>query len=72
MQPKWVFDHLFRTPETRRAAVEKVRKLMPAFDEVGISPDLSAYGTEGTTEAHQYFLLDENKTSTCPYGDLDR
>lgn len=71
MQPKWVFDNLFRTPEKRRAAVGAVRKLMPAYDEIEPSPDLSAYGTEGTTEAHQYYLLDENKTSCCPYEDLD-
>lgn len=72
MQPKRVFDNLFRTPEARRAAVEAVRKLMPAFDEIEPSPDLSAYGTEGTTEAHQYYLLDANKTSYCPFVDLDR
>lgn len=72
MQPKWVFDNLFRTPEKRRAAVEAVRKLMPAFDEIEPSPDLSAYGTEGTTEAHQYYLLDENKTSHCPFVNLDQ
>ena len=72
MQPKWVFDNLFRTPETRRAAVEKVRRLMDGFDGVDVSPDLSAYGTEGTTEAHQYFLLDENTRSFCPFADLDR
>ena len=72
MQPKWVFDNLFRTPERRRASVEAVRSLMPAYDKIEPSPDLSAYGTEGTTEAHQYYLLDENKTSYCPYEDLDR
>lgn len=72
MQPKWVFDNLLRTPEKRRAAVEAVRKLMPTYDDVEPSPDLSAYGTEGTTEAHQYYLLDENKTSYCPYSDLDK
>ncbi|KAL6714784.1 hypothetical protein ACLMJK_007044 [Lecanora helva] len=71
MQPKWVFDNLFKTPEKRRAAVDAVRKLMPAYDKVAPSPDLSAYGTEGTTEAHQYFLLDENETAWCPYRDLD-
>ena len=72
MQPKWVFNNLFRTPEKRRAAVEAVRKLMPAYDEIEPSPDLSAYGTEGTTEAHQYYLLDENITSHCPFVDLDK
>ena len=56
----------------RRAAVEKVRRLMTGFDGVGVSPDLSAYGTEGTTEAHQYFLLDENARSFSPFEDLDR
>ena len=55
----------------RRHAVEAVRKLIPAYDTVGISPDLAAYGEKGSTEAHQYFLLDENKTSSCPYNDLD-
>ena len=66
-----MFDNLFKTPEKRRAAVQAVRKLMPAYDNIEASPDLSAYGTEGTTEAHQYYLLDENKTSYCPYNDLN-
>lgn len=72
MQPKWVFDNLFKTPEKRRAAVEAVRKLMPDYDILEPSPDLSAYGTEGTTEAHQYYLLDENVTSKAIYHDLDQ
>ena len=55
----------------RRQAVEAVRKLIPPYDTIEISPDLAAYGDEGSTEAHQYFLLDENKTSSCPYNDLD-
>jgi FPC/CPF motif-containing protein YcgG len=45
--------------------------LIPPYDSVDISPDLAAYGDEGSTEAHQYFLLDYNKTSFCPYNDLD-
>lgn len=72
MQPKCDFDNLFGTPEKRRAAVSAARKLLPAYDETGPSPDLSAYGTEGTIEAHQYYLLDENKMIYCPYEDLDR
>jgi FPC/CPF motif-containing protein YcgG len=71
MQPKWVFDHLFRTPERRRAAVESVRKILEPFDDIEVSPDLSAYGTEGTTESHQYYLLDDNVTAECPYQNLD-
>jgi len=72
VQPKWVFDELFATPEKRRSAVDKVRKLMPAYDSIEPSPDLSAYGQEGTTESHQYYLLDENETAECPYEDMDR
>jgi len=71
IQPRWVFDHLFRTPEMRSQAVEAVRRLIPAYDTIAVSPDLAAYGDEESTEAHQYFLLDENKTSFCPYNDLD-
>lgn len=72
VQPKWVFDELFATPEKRRSAVEKVRKLMPAYDSIAPSPDLSAYGQEGTTESHQYYLLDKNETAECPYVDMDK
>ena len=51
--------------------MQAVRKLMPEYDQVEVSPDLSAYGTEGTTEAKQYFLLDENVSAECPWGSLD-
>jgi FPC/CPF motif-containing protein YcgG len=71
VQPKWVFNNLFKTPETRERAVQAVRKLMPAYDNIEISPDLAAYGSKGSTEAHQYYLLDENETSHCPFKDLD-
>ena len=71
VQPKWVFTNLFKTPEKREKAVQAVRKLMSAYDKVDISPDLAAYGDEGATEAHQYYLLDKNETSECPYDDLD-
>ena len=71
VQPKWVFTQLFKTPEIREKTVQAVRTLIPAYDKIEISPDLSAYGTEGTTEAHQYYLSDENKTSYCPFDELD-
>lgn len=71
MQPKCDFDNLFGRPEKRRAAVRAVRKLLPAYDEIERSPDLSAYGTEIMIEAYQYNLLDENKMIYCPYKDLD-
>ena len=62
MQPKWVFDHLFGTPERRRAVVQAVRGLMVKYDDVDVSPDLSAYGEVGTSEARQHSVLDENTT----------
>jgi len=72
IQPKWVFDVLFNTPEKRQAACGKVRSLLADFDEIPLSPDIAHHGDPGTTESRQYYLLDENKTSFCPYSDLDR
>lgn len=73
LQPKWVFDRLLETPEKRRAVTENVRKLLIKYDEVDVSPDLTAYGEQGTTEIHQLFLLDDNETPhKYPYMDFDR
>lgn len=72
LQPKWVLDALLSTPEKRIAATEKVRKLLRAFDQIDISPDLTSYGEKGTSEARQLCLLDQNETSACPYSNLDR
>ena len=70
MQPKWIFDILFNTPEKRYGACEKVRALVTDFDDVPLSPDVAHYGEPGTTESRQYYLLDENTRSFCPYDDL--
>jgi FPC/CPF motif-containing protein YcgG len=70
MQPKWIFDILFNTLEKRHKACEKVRALVADFDEIPVSPDVAHYGEPGTTESRQYYLLDENETSYCPYPDL--
>lgn len=72
LQPKWVLDQLLSTPDKRQAAVGKVRKLLKEFDQVDISPDLTSYGEEGTSEARQLCLLDKNETASCPYGNLDK
>ena len=70
MQPKWIFDILFNSPEKRRVACEKVRALVKEFDDVPVSPDIADYGDPGTTESRQYYLMDENERSFCPYNSL--
>lgn len=91
MQPKWIFDILFSTPQKRYGACEKVRKLVTEFDDVPLSPDgkshfmscmfgalgsltpmesVAHYGEPGTTESRQYYLLDQNERSFCPYPHL--
>lgn len=72
LQPKWVLDQLLSTPDKRQAATGKVRRLLKDFDQIDISPDLTSYGEEGTSEARQLCLLDKNETASCPYGNLDR
>jgi len=72
LQPKWVLDELLATPEKRETATGRVRKLLEEYDQVGVSPDLTAYGQPGTSEVHQLCLLDENKQAVCPYMDFDK
>ncbi len=37
---------------------------------MGLSPDLGPYGAERFRESRQYCLLDENRSSDCPYAEL--
>ena len=69
-QPKWIFDILFATPERKVAAMKKVRDLVAEFDDVAISPDLKEYGQEDGRESLQYFLMDTNKSTECPFKSL--
>lgn len=70
LQPKWIFDILFNTPAKLYAACAKVRTLVGEFDEIPLGPDVAHYGEPGTTESRQYYLLNENETSYCPYPNL--
>lgn len=72
LQPKWVFDDLLDTPERRKNATSKVRALLKKYDDVDVSPDLTAYGDEGTSEVHQLFLRDDNdETMQCPFTNIE-
>lgn len=71
LQPKWVLDNLLATPEKRKAAQSKVRTLLQKYDTIGVSPDLTAYGAVGTSEARQLCLQDKNKSVQCPYRNFD-
>ena len=47
-----------------------MRALVKNFDNVAVSPDLKNFGDEGSRESQQYFLLDENVSTVCPYTTL--
>lgn len=70
IQPKWIFDILFSTPLKREGALRKVRGLVEDFDDIPLSPDLGNYGEKGKLETRQYFLLDRNESSVCPFRNL--
>lgn len=70
IQPKWIFDVLFSTPQKRAGALKTVRELLKDYDSVPLSPDLKNYGEVGSRECRQYFLLDENSPALCPYRSL--
>ena len=70
IQPKWIFDVLFSSDKKRSHALQTVRALVKNFDSVAVSPDLKNFGEEGSRESQQYFLLDENVPTVCPYTTL--
>lgn len=72
LQPKWVLDKLLSTPERRKCATDKVRKLLVAYDQTDVSRDLTSYGDVGTSEVHQLCMNDQNETVHCPYTDFDK
>ena len=43
---------------------------MKDYDSVAVSPDLKNFGEKGSRESQQYFLLDENISTVCPYANL--
>lgn len=69
-QPKWIFDVLFSSEAKRAASLGKVRALLKKYDPIPVSPELKNYGDEGSREAQQYFLLDENIPAACPFSKL--
>ncbi|KAF4993165.1 hypothetical protein FGRMN_6650 [Fusarium graminum] len=71
LQPKWVLDNLLGTPEKRKAAQSKVRNLLQKYDTIGVSPDLTDYGADGTSEVRQLCLQDKNESVQCPYRNFD-
>ncbi|KAH7908709.1 YqcI/YcgG family-domain-containing protein [Hygrophoropsis aurantiaca] len=69
-QPKWIFDILFSSDAKRAGALAKVRALLAKYEAIPVSPELKNYGEEGSREAKQYFLLDENVPAPCPFDQL--
>ncbi|KAI6281064.1 hypothetical protein MCOR03_000648 [Pyricularia oryzae] len=70
-QPRYIFDAVFKNARYRESATKMIRGLVDRYDEIPHSPEISDYGLPGTTESRQYFLLDENVPSKCPYESLD-
>ena len=49
------------------AATAIARRLLAKYDAVDVSPDLTGYGEEGSSESRQLCLADENEVSVeCP------
>ncbi|KAF2718169.1 hypothetical protein K431DRAFT_297155 [Polychaeton citri CBS 116435] len=70
-QPRYIFDIVFKNERYRASATKMIRGLVDKYDKIPHSPDISDYALPGTTESRQYFLLDENVSSECPYESLE-
>lgn len=64
------YSVLFSSEAKRAASLGKVRALLKKYDPIPVSPELKNYGDEGSREAQQYFLLDENIPAACPFSKL--
>jgi uncharacterized protein len=68
-QPRWVFDGLDGDSIAGRNARRTIRARIERYDALPPSPRLGIYGAVGNREWQQYFLPDDNKTtseSCCP------
>jgi FPC/CPF motif-containing protein YcgG len=68
-QPRWVFAAFEAERGTGMHARQVVRRRIVAYDGIGPSPTLGAYGVPGTREWKQYFLRDSNDVPRkCPFA----
>lgn len=70
-QPRWVFELLLTSDAKRAATLKNVRGLIDKYDyPLPHSPDISNFGSEGSSEAKEYFIWDENRPATAPWPTL--
>jgi len=69
-QPRWVFDHILGNPKIAKKSFGKVRERLRKYDILPPSPHLGAYGKQEVREFRQFFLLDEERPTSCPFHSL--
>ena len=69
-QPMPVFIKLLSTPEKLKTALDKVRTLTDAFDDVEYSPDVRDVGNGTGCMSKMFFINDTNDSSPCPFSRL--
>lgn len=69
--PRWVLADFDANGAAADHMKKKIRERIPAYDAVGIHPDLNSYGNEDNYEWKQYFLGDDSASSSsrCPFAD---
>ena len=67
-QPRWVFEELNNSTVFGSKMKKLIRKRISEYDAIPSHPDLKWYGQEDNQEWKQYFLSDDNhSTSKCPF-----
>ncbi|MEX0502772.1 YqcI/YcgG family protein [Alphaproteobacteria bacterium LSUCC0719] len=69
-QPRWVFDQILGNPKIAEKSFGKVREHLKKFDLLPPSPHLGTYGKHDVREFRQYFLLDDERPTSCPFHSL--
>lgn len=70
-QPRWVFENLLGTERSALKAFSSVRARLLEFDLSPPSPHLGKYGQTDVREFRQYFLLEDDRATSCPFRSLE-
>ena len=71
-QPRWVFDKILSTAKSSSMARNTIRERLRNYDIAAPSKHLGSYGHPDAREFRQYFLLEDDQPTSCPFHSLTK
>ncbi|WP_227938242.1 YqcI/YcgG family protein [Alkalihalobacillus deserti] len=67
LTPRWVLQNFPSSSDYANIIKSKIRNRLTKYDSIAPHPDLNTYGNEDNFEWKQYFLRDDQTSSSCPF-----